>query len=102
MTDKLKRRIYEYKLGLVEGFTKKYNVNRLVYYESQPDLKSAVKREKQLKNWRRQQTINLIESMNKEWKDLYTEISNTIELLYSTNIEDAETSLPCGGQVQHR
>lgn len=46
MTDKLTRRVYEHKLGLVDGFTKRYNVNMLVYYESQLDLKSAIKREK--------------------------------------------------------
>lgn len=51
MTDVLTRRIFEHKSGLVEGFTKRYNVHKLVYYESQPNLKSAVKREKQLKNW---------------------------------------------------
>jgi len=83
MTNILPRRIYEHKLGLVEGFTKKYSVNRLVYYESQPDLKSAIKREKQLKNWHRQWKINLIESKNKGWKDLYTEIEDTYKLLYS-------------------
>ena len=102
MTDILQRRVYEHKLGLVEGFTKKYNVNRLVYYEGQHDLKSAVKREKQLKNWHKQWKINLIESENKEWEDLYPEISDSIKLLYSTNIEDAETSLPADMQVQHK
>jgi putative endonuclease len=79
----LARRIFEHKQGLVEGFTKKYNVNKLVYYETQPDLKSATKREKQLKNWHRQWKINLIEQKNKEWKDLYSEIENPYELIYS-------------------
>jgi len=83
MTNILPRRIYEHKLGLVEGFTKKYRINRLVYYESQPNLKSAIKREKQLKNWHRQWKINLIESKNKGWKDLYSEIEDTYKLLYS-------------------
>ncbi|MDH3268874.1 MAG: GIY-YIG nuclease family protein [Ignavibacteria bacterium] len=83
MTKVLARRIYEHKEGLVEGFTKKYNVNILVYYESQPDLESAVKREKQLKNWHREWKINLIESKNKEWKDLYPEISDPLKLIYS-------------------
>ena len=83
MTDVLQRRVYEHKLGLVEGFTKKYNVNRLVYFESQADLTSAIKREKQLKNWHRQWKINLIEDKNKEWKDLYSEISDPIRLIYS-------------------
>jgi len=83
MTDRLSRRIFEHKQGLVEGFTKKYNVNKLVYYETQPDLERAIKREKQLKNWHRQWKINLIESKNKGWKDLYTEIEDTYKLLYS-------------------
>ena len=91
-TDVLSRRVFEHKSGFVEGFTKRYNVNRLVYYESQPDLKSAVKRERQLKNWHRQWKINLIESVNKEWKDLYPAISNPIKILYSNDIGDAETS----------
>ena len=85
MTDILQRRIYEHKLGLVKGFTKRYDVNKLVYYESQPDLEAAIKRERQLKNWLRQWKINLIEEKNKEWKDLYQEISDTLKILYSTN-----------------
>jgi len=83
MTDILAKRIYEHKLGLVEGFTKKYNVNTLVYFETQPDLASAIKREKQLKNWHRKWKINLIEEKNKEWKDLYSEISDPVKSLYS-------------------
>ena len=83
MTDNLSRRTYEHKLGLVDGFTKKYNVNQLVYYESHPTLTNALKREKQLKNWHRQWKINLIESINKDWKDLYTEISDPLKIIYS-------------------
>jgi len=83
MTDNLSRRIYEHKERLVDGFTKEYNVDRLVYYEVHPDLKSVVKREKQLKNWHRQWKINLIESMNKDWKDLYPEIEDPIKNIYS-------------------
>ncbi len=83
MTENLSRRIYEHKLGLIDGFTKKYNVNRLVYYESHPTLESAVKREKQLKNWHRQWKINLIESVNKDWKDLYSEISDPLKIIYT-------------------
>jgi len=83
MTDILQRRTYEHKVGLVEGFTKRYNVDKLVYYESQPDLESAIKREKQLKNWHRQWKINLIESKNKDWKDLYPDISDPVKNLYS-------------------
>jgi len=86
MTDRLSRRIFEHKQGLVEGFTKKYNVNKLVYYETQPDLERAIKREKQLKNWHRQWKINLIEEKNKEWKDLYPDISDPVKILYSKNL----------------
>ncbi len=82
-TDILARRIYEHKLGLIDGFTKKYNVNQLVYYQTHPTLTSAVKRERQLKNCHRQWKFNLIESVNKDWKDLYTEISDPIKILYS-------------------
>jgi putative endonuclease len=85
MTDILQRRVYEHKLGLVKGFTKKYKVNKLVYYEDLPDLKSAIKREKQLKNWHRQWKIDLIESKNKDWRDLYHEIEEPYKLLYSDN-----------------
>ena len=74
MTDVLARRVYKHKSGLFEGFTKKYNVNKLVYYESQPDLKNAIKREKQLKNWHREWKLNLIKSMNPELKDLYWDL----------------------------
>ena len=83
MTDVIQKRVYEHKLGLVEGFTKKYNVNKLVYYEVLPDLKTAIKREKQLKNWHRRWKINLIESKNKDWMDLYPEIEDPYKLLYS-------------------
>ena len=81
-TNVLARRVFEHKSGLIEGFTKKYNVNKLVYYEVLPDLKSAVKRERQLKNWHRKWKIKLIESMNKDWRDLYSEIANPLDKIY--------------------
>ena len=83
MTDNLSRRIFEHKQRLIDGFAKKYNVDSLVYYETHPSLSSAVKREKQLKNWHRQWKINLIESANDEWKDLYLEISDPAKIIYS-------------------
>ena len=83
MTDNLSRRIFEHKQRLIDGFAKKYNVDSLVYYETHPSLSSAVKREKQLKNWHRQWKINLIESANEEWKDLYLEISDPAKIIYS-------------------
>ena len=70
VTNNLERRVYEHKSKLIEGFTKKYNLTNLVYYELTGSIEAAIKREKQLKNWKRQWKVELIESMNKEWKDL--------------------------------
>jgi putative endonuclease len=74
VTNDLIRRIYEHKNGLVDGFTRKYNVKMLVYYEQTENIESAILREKQLKAWHRSWKIRLIESTNPEWKDLYNEI----------------------------
>ena len=74
VTNDLKRRVYEHKEKLIDGFTKKYNVNKLVYFESTNDINSAIHREKQIKSGSRQKKIDLINSINKEWKDLYDEI----------------------------
>jgi putative endonuclease len=63
-------RIFEHKNKLVEGFTKKYNLSKLVYYEVTNDIYSALEREKQLKNWHRDWKINLINSFNPVWADL--------------------------------
>ena len=71
VTNNLLRRIYEHKNKLIEGFTKKYNLTKLVYFEETTDISAAIKREKQ--NLHRQWKINLIESVNKEWKDLSLE-----------------------------
>jgi putative endonuclease len=70
VTNDLIRRIFEHKNKLVEGFTKKYNLRQLVYYEATNDIESAINREKQLKNWHRDWKINLIDQFNPEWKDL--------------------------------
>jgi len=74
VTNNLLRRIYEHKNGLVEGFTKKYNVKMLVYFEVHNDIHQAITREKRLKGWNRQWKINLIEQDNPEWKDLYNDL----------------------------
>ncbi len=74
VTNNLIRRIYEHKEGLVEGFTKKYNIKRLVFYEETNDVESAIIREKQMKKWKRQWKIDLIQKNNSEWKDLYNEV----------------------------
>ena len=70
VTGDLQKRIWEHKNKVVEGFTKKYNVDRLVYYEVTEDVESALNREKQLKRWHKQWKINLIKEMNPEFKDL--------------------------------
>ena len=74
VTNDLKRRVYEHKEKLIDGFTKKYNVNKLVYFEATNDIKSAIRREKQIKAGSRKKKIDLINSTNKDWKDLYNEI----------------------------
>lgn len=70
MTNDIRRRIYEHKNKINDGFTKKYNINKLVYYEEFPDPSSAIRREKQLKNWHRDWKINVIERSNPTWMDL--------------------------------
>ena len=71
VTSDLIRRVYEHKNKLCPGFTTKYNVNKLVYYEVCFDPISAIEREKQIKSGSRKKKINLIESKNREWDDLY-------------------------------
>jgi len=71
VTNNLPRRIYEHKEGLTDGFTKKYKIKKLVYYEETNDIYSAIEREKQLKKWRREKKIKLIEKDNPKWKDLF-------------------------------
>ena len=70
MTNDLERRVYEHRAKLIPGFTKRYNITLLVYFESFPDPGSAIAREKELKGWLRAKKVALIESMNPEWKDL--------------------------------
>jgi putative endonuclease len=71
VTNDLIRRVYEHKEKFVEGFTKKYNVNKLVYYEVCEEIEGAILREKQVKDGPRLKKIRLIESVNPEWRDLY-------------------------------
>ena len=70
VTNDLNRRIYEHKNNLVEGFTKKYNIKTLVYYESTNSIESAINREKQFKKWNRKWKLKLIEEKNPMWLDL--------------------------------
>ena len=74
VTNELIRRVYEHKEELADGFTKKYNIVKLVYYEVLEDVENAILREKQLKAGSRQKKIQLINSMNREWRDLYEEL----------------------------
>ena len=74
VTNNLVRRVYEHKNKLIEGFTKKYNITRLLYFEVFNNIEDAIRREKQIKGWVRKKKIALIESINPEWKDLYEEL----------------------------
>jgi putative endonuclease len=73
ITNNLERRMFEHKNKLVDGFTAKYNVNKLVYFDYTPDVTSAIAREKQIKGWTRQKKNDLIQSINPEWRDLSEE-----------------------------
>jgi len=73
VTNDLERRVSEHKLKLLESYTNRYNLTRLVYYEDMPDIRDAIAREKQLKSWRRGKKVALIESMNPRWRDLAEE-----------------------------
>lgn len=70
VTNDLIRRVYEHKQKLIPGFTQKYNIDKLAYYEESVDVTAAIAREKQIKGWLRAKKIALIESMNPEWHDL--------------------------------
>jgi putative endonuclease len=74
VTNDLRRRVSEHKNKLIKGFTKRYNVDKLVYYEMSEDVLSAISREKQLKDGSRLKKICLIEGMNPEWRDLYGDL----------------------------
>jgi len=73
VTNNLERRMFEHKNKVINGFTKKYNLAKLVYFEETSDVTSAIEREKQLKNWHRDWKIKLIDNFNPEWKDLSVE-----------------------------
>ncbi len=74
VTNNLERRIFEHKNKLITGFSSKYNLNKLVYYEQFTDIREAVIREKELKKWRREKKNKLIEDMNPDWVDLSKEL----------------------------
>lgn len=70
VTNDLRRRVYEHKHRLAPGFTHQYNIDRLLYYEATTDVRSAIAREKQIKRWRRQKKVALVELKNRDWHDL--------------------------------
>jgi putative endonuclease len=74
VTSNLIQRVCEHKNNLVGGFTQKYDVHRLVYFETTDDINSAIRREKQIKKWNRNWKIELIEKDNPDWKDLYFDL----------------------------
>jgi len=76
VTNNLERRALEHRNGLIEGFTQKYNLKKLVYFEIAPDAISAIRREKQLKNWHRDWKFNLISVINPNFEDLYQKFLN--------------------------
>jgi putative endonuclease len=75
VTQDLLKRVYLHKKELLDGFTKKYNVKKLVYYEVYQDIKDAILREKRLKKWKREWKIKLIEEKNPNWEDLYYKLT---------------------------
>ncbi len=70
VTSNLERRLYEHKNKLADGFTKKYNIHKLVYFDSTNDVRAAIEKEKQLKGWTRAKKNALVESVNPQWRDL--------------------------------
>jgi putative endonuclease len=74
VTSDLLKRIYQHKEKIIAGFTKEHNVDKLIYYETYQDIDQAILREKQIKKWRRNWKINLIEKHNPDWLDLYYEL----------------------------
>ncbi len=75
VTNDIARRIYEHKTESLDGFTKRYGVKHLVWYEATPDIEAAIDHEKRIKRWRREWKFDLVEKDNPEWRDLYDDIA---------------------------
>ncbi len=80
VTNNLLRRVYEHKNKINKGFTSKYNIDKLVYYQQTGDIRIAIQREKQIKWWKRKWKLELIDEFNAEWKDLYYDIGGTNDM----------------------
>ena len=74
VTNNLIRRVYEHKKGMIDGFTKKYNCHKLVWFQQADDVTTAITQEKKMKKWKREYKKNVIREINPEWKDLYDEL----------------------------
>lgn len=90
VTNDLERRLWEHRQKLIPGFTKKYNVTRLVYFEDFRDVRDAIAREKQLKGWRREKKTTLIESMNPTWRDLSRDWYQVLRLRSGETLRQAQ------------
>ena len=86
ITNNLKRRICEHRLGIIKGFSKKYGLFNLIYFEKFKYVKDAIYREKQLKHWNRKYKIDLIDRENSEWNDLYEDVFGPLSLEYQENV----------------
>src|SRR5690242_17095021 len=93
VTNNLMRRVFEHKNKLIDGFTQRYNVNRLVYFEECGDILNAIEYEKKLKGWTRAKKIALIESSNRDWKDV-SEVWNTARSFANAQDDIVGTPLP--------
>jgi len=78
VTNNLQRRVYEHKNRVIPGFTSKYKIDKLIYFEHFDNINDAIKREKQLKKWNRSWKEDLINKENPDWEDLYTKISDQV------------------------
>jgi putative endonuclease len=74
VTNDLVKRVQQHKNKITKGFTSKYNINKLVYFEAGEDIDGALTREKQIKSWKRQSKVDLVNAKNPDWRDLYEEI----------------------------
>ena len=100
VTGFLEGRIHDQRERLVEGFTKRYQVTKLIYFENYPEATSAIRREKQLKGWRREKKIALIEKLNSRWNDLFEQLVGEERLIISRHegiVRDPSTSLRMTG-----
>ena len=96
ITNDLKRRITEHKLGIINGFSEKYNLSMLIYFEQFQYVKDAIYREKRLKRWPRQWKINLINEFNIEWKDKYVDFFGPTDQEYFDYILNYHLTLKKG------